>query len=45
MANLVKAEKNGQTVKYSIVDEHIEIILKYGLEHIAKGVSNEKDNK
>ena len=44
MANLVKAEKSGQTVKYSIVDEHIEIILKYGLEHIAEGVNHEKDH-
>lgn len=43
MANLVKAEKSGQTVKYSIVDEHIEIILKYGLEHIAEGVNHEKE--
>lgn len=42
MANLVKAEKSGQTVKYSIVDEHIEIILRYGLEHIAEEVKYEK---
>lgn len=42
VANLVKAEKNGQTVKYSIVDEHIEIILKYGIEHISEGVEYEK---
>lgn len=32
--NLVKAEKSGQNVKYSISDEHIKIILKYGIEHI-----------
>lgn len=33
-SNLVKADKRGQTVVYSIADEHIEIILKYGVEHI-----------
>ncbi len=36
--NLVKTEKNGQTVKYMISDEHIKIILEYGLEHIREGV-------
>ncbi len=35
--NLVKAEKSGQNVKYSISDEHIKIILKYGIEHISEG--------
>ncbi len=33
-SNLVKANKNGQTVVYSIADDHIRIIMKYGLEHI-----------
>ncbi len=33
-SNLVKAQKEGQTVKYSITDDHIKIILQYGLEHI-----------
>ena len=33
-SNLVKTNKIGQTVNYSISDEHIEIILKYGIEHI-----------
>lgn len=42
-ANLVKTEKIGQTVNYSIVDEHIEIILKYGIEHIKEGVTHEKN--
>lgn len=42
VANLVKAEKSGQSVKYSIVDEHIEVILKYGIEHISEGVEHEK---
>ena len=33
-SNLVKTEKIGKNVYYSISDEHIEIILKYGIEHI-----------
>lgn len=33
-SNLVKTVKNGKNVYYSISDEHIKIILKYGLEHI-----------
>ncbi len=32
--NLVKTTKNGQNVMYSISDEHIKIILEYGIEHI-----------
>lgn len=36
--NLVKTEKIGQTVKYKISDDHIKIILEYGLEHIKEGV-------
>lgn len=36
--NLVKCEKIGQTVKYKISDDHIKIILEYGLEHIREGV-------
>ena len=32
-SNLVKAEKQGQKVYYSIADEHIRIIFKYGIEH------------
>lgn len=35
-SNLVKAEKIGKNVYYSISDEHIKIILKYGLEHISE---------
>ena len=34
--NLVKVEKDGQTSMYSISDEHIRIILKYGIEHISE---------
>ena len=33
-SNLVKTEKIGKNVFYSIADEHIKIILEYGLEHI-----------
>ena len=35
-SNLVKTDKEGKNVIYSISDEHIKIILKYGLEHIAE---------
>lgn len=35
-SNLVKAEKNGKNVYYSIADDHIETILKVGLEHISE---------
>ena len=35
-SNLVKSEKIGKNVYYSISDEHIKIILKYGLEHISE---------
>ena len=40
-SNLVKANKVGQTVNYSIKDEHIEIILKYGIEHLKEKVNDE----
>lgn len=32
--NLVKTNKCGQNVTYGIIDEHIKIILEYGIEHI-----------
>lgn len=35
--NLVKCEKFGQSVLYSISDDHMRVILKYGLEHIKEG--------
>ncbi len=35
-SNLVKTDKIGKNVYYSISDEHIKIILKYGLEHISE---------
>lgn len=37
-SNLVKTEKIGKNVYYSISDEHIKIILKYGLEHISEAM-------
>lgn len=33
-SNLVKANKEGKSVIYSLSDDHIKVILKYGLEHI-----------
>lgn len=35
-SNLVKTDKVGKNVYYSIADDHIKIILKYGLEHISE---------
>ena len=35
-SNLFKTEKVGKNVYYSIADDHIKIILKYGLEHISE---------
>ena len=35
-SNLVKTDKIGKNVYYSISDEHVKIILKYGLEHISE---------
>jgi ArsR family transcriptional regulator len=35
-SNLVKTEKIGKNVYYSIADDHIKIILKYGVEHISE---------
>ena len=35
-SNLVRTEKVGQSVIYSISDEHIKIIMKYGIEHISE---------
>lgn len=40
-SNLVKTNKVGQMVNYSITDEHIEIILKYGIEHLKEKMSDE----
>ena len=40
-SNLVKANKVGRTVNYSIKDEHIETILRYGIEHLKEIVNDE----
>lgn len=37
-SNLVKANKEGKSVIYSISDDHIKVILKYGLEHIEEAL-------
>lgn len=44
-SNLVKANKQGQTVYYSIADDHIKIILRYGLEHIKERINYEVRTK
>lgn len=36
LSNLVTTDKIGKNVYYKISDDHIKIILKYGLEHISE---------
>ena len=36
--NLVKTNKIGKNVYYSIADKHVEIIIRYGKEHIMEEV-------
>lgn len=36
--NLVKTRKEGQIIYYSIADNHIKVIIKYGLEHIKEEI-------
>lgn len=36
--NLVKTRKEGQVIYYSIADNHIIVIIEYGLEHIKEGI-------
>lgn len=36
--NLVKTRKEGQIIYYSIADNHIKVIIEYGLEHIKEGI-------
>lgn len=38
MTNLVKTRKDGQTIYYSIADNHIRVIMQYGMEHIKEGI-------
>lgn len=33
-SNLVKTDREGKNILYTIADEHIEIILTYGISHI-----------
>ena len=33
-SNLVKSERNGKSIYYSLADDHIKTIFKTGLEHI-----------
>ena len=37
-SNLVKTRKEGQTMYYSIADNHIKVIIECGLEHIKEGI-------
>lgn len=34
LANLVKSRRDGQNIFYSLADEHVDKIIKIGLEHI-----------
>ena len=36
--NLFKTRKEGQVIYYSIADNHIKVIIEYGLEHIKEGI-------
>ena len=36
--NLVKTRKEGRVIYYSIADNHIKVIIEYGLEHIKEGI-------
>ena len=36
--NIVKTRKEGQIIYYSIADNHIKVIMEYGLEHIKEGI-------
>lgn len=33
---LVKSEREGKSIKYSLLDDHVKIIIKTGLEHICE---------
>ena len=37
-SNLVKTRNEGQTMYYSIADNHIKVIIECGLEHIKEGI-------
>ena len=40
--HFVKSERVGKTHVYDVADDHIKIILKYGIEHIREGDLYEK---
>ncbi|WP_296114777.1 helix-turn-helix transcriptional regulator [uncultured Anaerococcus sp.] len=33
---LVKSEREGKSIKYSLLDDHVKIIIKTGLEHVCE---------
>lgn len=33
---LVKSEREGKSIKYSLLDDHVKLIIKTGLEHICE---------
>lgn len=33
---LVKSERDGKSIKYSLLDEHVKLIIEIGLEHITE---------
>lgn len=33
---LVKSEREGKSIKYSLLDEHVKLIIEIGLEHITE---------
>ena len=33
---LVKSEREGKSIKYSLLDEHVKLIIEMGLEHITE---------
>ena len=41
--NLVKTKKIGQSVLYSISDNHVKVILEYGIEHIKEKEVHHED--
>ena len=43
LSNFVKATRMGQNIIYSIADDHIKIILEYGIEHLKELDYEKKD--
>lgn len=38
--NLVKAERDGKSMMYSLADDHVKIIIKTGLDHVCEDCKN-----